>query len=104
MGTLYEIVRADDVETSELLKLSHKSERNMLRRRVESAERRAWEAEREAARQKKAHEAEVNGIIAFFGTFAGLAMMISCVLAAPWWTAIAPAIGTAMIMRKAGWL
>ena len=104
MGTLYEIVRADDVEAAELLKLSIKSEQNMLRRRTENAERRAWEAEREATRQKKAHEAEINGIVAFFSTFAGLVMVASCILAAPWWTAICPAIGTAAIMRKAGWL
>lgn len=104
MGTLYEIVRADDVEASELRKLSIRAERNMLRQAVEKAERRAWEAEREVARQKKAHEKEKDGIVAFFGAFSGLAVMFTCVLAAPWWTAICPAIGTVMIMRKAGWI
>lgn len=104
MGTFYEIVRADDVEAAELRKLSLKSERNMMRRRAENAERRAWEVEREAARQKKAHEKEIDGIVAFFSTFAGLVMIASCILAAPWWTAICPTLATAVIMRKAGWL
>ena len=104
MGTLYEVVRADDVEAAELLQISLKSERNRLRRRAEIAERMVSEAKQDAERQRKAHEKEINDIVAFFGTFAGLAIMASCILAAPWWTAIAPAIGTAMIMRKAGWL
>ena len=92
-----------DLEAQELLALARRTDARLDRMAREDlaaaleAERRKRTAEREA------HDQEMQGFAAVVSIFALLGVAITCSRAAPWWTAVFPAVGIAGIFRKVGW-
>lgn len=87
----------DDDEALFLAALNTKAELKRTQLALARSEKRREEEKREARR-------EINGMTAFVGVFACLLTVVACLLAAPWWTAVAPMVLLLAVMRKAGWL
>ena len=56
------------------------------------------------AKEKRAAQREMDGLVSFVSAFACLLAVTVCWIAAPWWTAVAPLVLMAGVMRKAGWV
>lgn len=56
------------------------------------------------AKEKRAAQDEMDGLVGFVSVIALLVIAAVCVLAAPIWTAFLPLAGMLAVMRKAGWV
>ena len=67
-------------------------------------ERVARSAVAELEQERKRRKKERDGMAAFIGVGVCFCVIGACVLASPWWTAVAPMVLLVAVMRKAGWL
>lgn len=93
-------------ETVELLtELNAIRARNMeLTDRAMAMERVARSAVAALEKERRKRKKERNGMVAFVGIGGCICLIGACVLAATWWTAVAPMVLLVAVMRKAGWL
>ena len=91
------------IECMELAALNAKTERRVMRQRMERAEAAAEAAERRRLAEREKHREEMNGVTCGVAAIGLAAVAIGCFATAPWWTAVAPAIFAMIFVRKAGW-
>lgn len=91
------------IECMELAAINARTERRRIQERMERAEAAALMAEQQRKAEKARHEEEMKVIIYGVSAFSCLVSAIACIFTAPWWTAVAPIVFGAFILRKAGW-
>lgn len=91
-------------EAIEAMEMRHIEQRAIYRRVLESAERRAWEAEREVERQRRAYKKASANLAIGMALAACVVMTVACFACAPWWTALSPMVLAAALTWKAGWI
>lgn len=60
-------------------------------------------AETVAAETQRACRREIRGMAAFMSVGACLVAATVCLIAAPWWTAVAPLLLALGVLKRAGW-
>lgn len=91
------------IECMELAALNARTERRRMQECMERAEKMAIAAERRRRAEKARHDEEMKVIIYGVSAFSCLVSAVACIFTAPWWTAVAPIVFGAFILRKAGW-
>lgn len=91
------------IERAELAKLSARTDQRIMEQRILQAEKRTAEVQKRRREEKARHEAEMQLVLYGTAVVGCIITALTCFLAAPWWTGLAP-IGLALlILRKAGW-
>lgn len=83
--------------------LEQLTESQQLRRRISDLQRDKLLAEMEAFAVRTACRKEMRGMAAFVSVGACAVAMTVCMIAAPWWTAVAPMLLSLGVIRRAGW-
>lgn len=91
------------LECAELAKLNARTDRRLLERRIERAEKRTAAAQKRRREEQAKHEAEMQLVLYGTAVVGCIITALTCFLAAPWWTGIAPVGLALLILRKAGW-
>ena len=92
-----------DLEARELRALARRTDARLDRMAREELAAALEEERQKRTAEWEAHNREMQGFAAAVSIFALLGVAITCILAAPWWTAVSPAVGIALIFRKVGW-
>ena len=99
----YELVVPATIEAQELRELERRTDARRDRMAREELAAALEEERQKRTEERAAHDQEMQGFAAVVSIFALLGVAITCILAAPWWTAVSPAVGIALIFRKVGW-
>ena len=99
----YELVVPATIEAQELRELERRTDARRDRMAREELAAALEEERQKRTEEREAHDQEMQGFAAVVSIFALLGVAITCILAAPWWTAVSPAVGIALIFRKVGW-
>ena len=99
----YELVVPATIEAQELRELERRTDARRDRMAREELAAALEEERQKRTAEREAHNREMQGFAAAVSIFALLGVAITCILAAPWWTAVSPAVGIALIFRKVGW-
>ena len=91
------------IECMELAAINARTERRRMQERMERAEAAAIKAEQRRKAEKARHEEEMKIIVYGLSALGCLITAVTCFIAAPWWTAVAPMVFGTFILRKAGW-
>lgn len=97
------VISLHQLECMEQAELNDRTERRRLEARVARAEERAFAAEAMLQEEKARHKKEMSSLLYGLSVLSCLVAALSCFVTAPWWTAVAPMIFAAVILRKAGW-
>ena len=95
------VISTEEFEALFLASLNAKAEAN---RTVAELQRALAHSEMTRAKEKRAAQDEMDGLVGFVSVIALLVIAAVCVLAAPIWTACLPLAGMLAVMRKVGWL
>ena len=95
------VVQAEDNEALFLAALNAKAEAN---RTVAELQRALVHSEMTRAKEKRAAQDEMDGLVGFVSVIALLIVTAVCILAAPIWTACLPLAGMLAVMRRVGWI
>lgn len=98
------VVLADENEALFLAALNAKAEANRRGAELAQARLEVRQSEITRAKEKRAAQDEMDGLVGFVSVIALLVIAAVCVLAAPIWTACLPLAGMLAVMRKAGWV
>lgn len=96
-------MQADNEELF-LAALNAKAEANRRGAELAQMKRALVHSEMTRAKEKRAAQDEMDGLVGFVSVIALLVIAAVCVLAAPIWTACLPLAGMLAVMRKVGWL
>lgn len=97
------VVQADTEEALFLATLNARAEANRRGAELAQMQRALVHSEMTHREEKRAAQREMKGLTAFVGVFACLLTLGACLLAAPWWTAIAPLALMLALLLWAGW-
>lgn len=97
------VVQTDNEELF-LAALNARAEANRRSAELAQTQRALVHSEITRAKEKRAAQDEMDGLVGFVSVIALLVIAAVCVLAAPIWTAALPLAGMLAVMRKAGWL
>ena len=97
------VVQADNEELF-LAALNARAEANRRGAELAETQRALAQSEITRAKEKRAAQREMDGLVGFVSVIALLVIAAVCVLAAPIWTACLPLAGMLAVMRKGGWL
>lgn len=98
------VVLADENEALFLAALNAKAEANRRGAELAQARLEVRQSEITRAKEKRAAQDEMDGLVGFVSVIALLVIAAVCVLAAPIWTACLPLAGMLAVMRKVGWV
>ena len=96
------IVQTDTEEALFLAVLNARAEANRRGAELAQMQRALVRSEMTRREEKHAAQHEMKGLAAFVGVIACLIAAAVCLLAAPWWTAVAPLVMLSWVFRKAG--
>lgn len=91
------------IECMELAAINARTERRRNQERMERLEAAAIKSEQRRRAEKARHEEEMKVILYGTSAFACLFAAVSLFVTAPWWSAVAPLVFGAFVLRKAGW-
>ena len=91
------------IECMELAAINARTERRRIQERMERAEAAVIKAEQRRKAEKARHEEEMKVIVYGLSAVSCMVTAVTCIFTAPWWTAVAPMVFAAFILRKAGW-
>ena len=97
------VVQADNEELF-LAALNARAEANCRGAELAQMQRALAQSEMTRAKEKRAAQREMDGLVGFVSVIALLIVTAVCVLAAPVWTAALPLALMVAVMRKAGWV
>lgn len=98
------VISAEENEALFLAALNAKAEANRTVAELAQARLEVRQSEITRAKEKRAAQDEMDGLVGFVSVVALLVIAAVCVLAAPIWTACLPLAGMLAVMRKVGWL
>lgn len=98
------VVQTEENEALFLAALNARAEANRRGAELAQARLEVRQSEITRAKEKRAAQDEMDGLVGFVSVIALLVIAAVCVLAAPIWTACLPLAGMLAVMRKAGWL
>ena len=97
------VVQADNEELF-LAALNARAEANRRCAELAETQRALAQSEMTRAKEKRAAQREMDGLVGFVGMIALFVITAVCVLAAPVWTAALPLALMVAVMWKAGWV
>lgn len=97
------VVQADENESLFLAALNARAEANRRGAELAQMQRELLHSEITRAKEKRAAQDEMDGLVGFVSVIALLVIAAVCILAAPIWTACLPLAGMLAVMRKVGW-
>ena len=103
MKKVYELALPSDIEAAELAELERKTELRKMEQRVRNAELRAEFAEKRSREERERMKKEQEMLLGGISIFALMLTAITCIIAAPWWTAVAPLLLIVYVFLKMGW-
>lgn len=98
------VVQTEENETLFFAALNARAEANRRGAELAQMQRALVHSEMTRAKEKRAAQDEMDGLVGFVSVIALLVIAAVCVLAAPIWTACLPLAGMLAVMRKVGWL
>lgn len=98
------VVQTEENEALFLAALNARAEANRRGAELAQARLEVRQSEITRAKEKRAAQDEMDGLVGFVGMIALFVITAVCVLAAPIWTACLPLAGMLAVMRKVGWL
>ena len=98
------VISAEENEALFLAALNAKAEANRRGAELAQARLELMQSEITRAKEKRAAQDEMDGLVGFVSVIALLIVTAVCILAAPIWTACLPLALMVAVMRKAGWL
>lgn len=98
------VVQTEENETLFLAALNARAEANRRGAELAQARLEVRQSEITRAKEKRAAQDEMDGLVGFVSVIALLVIAAVCVLAAPIWTACLPLAGMLAVMRKVGWV
>ena len=98
------VVQAEDNEALFLAALNARAEANRRGAELARMQRALVHSEITRAKEKRAAQDEMDGLVGFVSVIALLIVTGVCILAAPVWTACLPLAGMLAVMRKVGWV
>ena len=97
------VVQTDNEELF-LAALNARAEANRRGAELAQMKRALVHSEMTRAKEKRAAQDEMDGLVGFVSVIAMLIVTAVCILAAPIWTACLPLALMVAVMRKSGWL
>lgn len=91
------------IETLELELQNARTAVRLMETELKQAQARATIAEDRRRRERERHDEERKMFICGISALGCIGSAIACFVAAPWWTAIAPAVFACYSIWKAGW-
>ena len=91
------------LECAELATLNARTDQRIMAQRILQAEKRTAEAQKRRRDEKARHEAEMQLVLYGTAVVGCIITALTCFLAAPWWTGIAPIALALLLLRRAGW-
>lgn len=98
------VAQAEENEALFLAALNAKSEANRRGEELAQMQLALVHSEMTRAKEKRAAQDEMDGLVGFVSVIALLVIAAVCILAAPIWTACLPLAGMLAVMRRVGWL
>lgn len=98
------VVQTEDNETLFFAALNARAEANRRGAELAQMKRALVHSEMTRAKEKRAAQDEMDGLVGFVSVIALLVIAAVCVLAAPICTACLPLAGMLAVMRRVGWL
>lgn len=98
------VVQTEENEALFLAALNARAEANRRGAELAQTQRELMQSEITRAKEKRAAQREMDGLVGFVSVIALLIVTAVCVLAAPIWTACLPLAGMLAVMRRVGWL
>lgn len=98
------VVQTEENEALFLAALNARAEANRRGAELAQARLEVRQSEITRAKEKRAAQDEMDGLVGFVSVIALLIVTGVCVLAAPIWTACLPLAGMLAVMRRVGWL
>ena len=98
------VISAEENEALFLAALNARAEANRRGAELAQMKRALVHSEMTRAKEKRAAQDEMDGLVGFVSVIALLVIAAVCVLAAPIWTACLPLAGMLAVMRKVGWV
>lgn len=98
------VISVEENEALFFSALNARAEANRRGAELAQTQRALVQSEMTRAKEKRAAQREMDGLVGFVSVFSCLLAASVCWLAAPWWTAVAPLAGMLAVMRKAGWV
>ena len=98
------VVQTEENEALFLAALNARAEANRRGAELAQARLEVRQSEITRAKEKRAAQDEMDGLVGFVSVIALLVIAAVCVLAAPIWTACLPFAGMLAVMRRVGWL
>lgn len=96
------IATLDQIEQQEFLERERRIENRRLKQRAMLADDRAKAAERQLQIERERHTAEMRLTLGGGAVIGCLLAAVTCFIAAPWWTALAPLLLGAVAIAKMG--
>lgn len=90
-------------EALELELMNARTACRLMETELEQAKARAARAEDRCRRERDRHDEERKMFVGGMSALCLIGAAVTCFVAAPWWTAIAPVIFAYYIIRKVGW-
>lgn len=97
------VVQADNEELF-LAALNARAEANRIGAELAQARLELRHSEITRAKEKRAAQDEMDGLVGFVSVISLLVIAAVCVFAAPIWTVCLPLAGMLAVMRKVGWV
>ncbi len=91
------------IEALELELLNAKAANRLMETELKQAKARAAMAEDRRRRERERHDEERKMFVGGMSALCCIGAAITCIVAAPWWTAIAPLVFACYFMGKVGW-
>lgn len=98
-----QLATLQQIESLELEALNARIQWRNMEERCRQAEQEAADERKKRREERAAHIAEMRMVTSGAAVMACLVSAVACVIAAPWWTAIAPLALAWAVLRKAGW-
>lgn len=98
----YELAVPATLEAQELRELERRTDARLDR--IKAAEQKAAILEDRLRQEREAHRREIEGLATFVTVVTLIVACVVCVLAAPFWTVVLPAVSCLVVIGKAGWL
>ena len=98
------VISAEENEALFLAALNARAEANRRGAELAQMKRALVHSEMTRAKEKRAAQREMDGLVGFVSVIALLIVAAVCVLAAPIWTAALPLALMVAVMRKTGWV
>lgn len=98
------VVQTEENEALFFAALNARAEANRRGAELARMQRALVHSEMTRAKEKRAAQREIDGLVSFVSVISLLVIAAVCILAAPIWTACLPLAGMLAVMRKVGWL